>query len=621
MEYRPRSAGGDPPSRPWQEHPTAPPPADQRGRTARAAAPPAGTRRTPPSRTAPKDAQFQGPSGIAASRGTKDVAPKRGQVPAKRGAPARGRGAASGLNARTTTAPPRRPGAPTRTPPPRRGTPRRTPPRRNPAELFGKVALGLVSVLVLTLTGYAWASMQGLVSGLTVTDVIGGDAGGPLPADGSRDILLVGMDSRTDAQGNPLDKKLINELRVGKDGGQLNTDTLILVHIPNDGSKAVAISIPRDSYVDIPGYGQHKINSAYGRGKVVERRRLQEEEGVKDPKELELRSNQEGAKVLIATIEQLTGKTIDNYASINLLGFYQITKAIGGVDVCLKNPVSDIKSHADFPAGEQTISGTDALAFVRQRHGLPRGDLDRVVRQQVFMAGLANKVLSAGTLANPGKLNALLDAITKSVVLNQGWDVFGFAQQLGGLSGGQIQFKTIPVLDLNLRTPADGSAVEVDPDEVRAFVVGLSKNSKPGGAPPPTRDPANEQVTVDVMNTTGTQGLAASVSEAVSAWGFKPGTVGNSSPRDSTVVRHAPGDEESARKVADALAGNAQLEADPAAQPGRITVFLGADYPTDDSASGGGSQPQAHPAQVAPPSESPLNEDKKITADRVTCVN
>ncbi|WP_455550655.1 LCP family protein, partial [Amycolatopsis lurida] len=186
--------------------------------------------------------------------------------------------------------------------PPRRPAPRRRS-FRGP-----KIALGLVSLLVMGLTGYAWAAMDGL----TFANVgIGADEG-EKPADGARDILLVGLDSRTDAQGNPLSKEVLAQLRAGQADGELNTDSLIFVHIPNDGSKAVAISLPRDSYVDIPGgYGKHKINSAYARAMLDERKK-QQENGVSDPKELDQKANEAGAKTLIKTVEQLTGSTIDN---------------------------------------------------------------------------------------------------------------------------------------------------------------------------------------------------------------------------------------------------------------------------------------------------------------------
>lgn len=454
-----------------------------------------------------------------------------------------------------------------------------------------------------------------------MVDVIGSGGGGPQPADGSRDILLVGLDSRTDAKGNPLPNKLLKQLRAGHENGELNTDTLILLHIPNDGSKAVALSLPRDSYVDIPGYGQHKINSAYARGKTVKSREL-EQSSTTDKKRIDVLANQEGAKTLISTVEQLTGRTIDNYASINLFGFYEITKAIGGVDVCLKNAVTEVKSGADFKAGKQTISGAKALAFVRQRHGLPRGDLDRVVRQQVFMAGLARNTISAGTLTSPTKLGELQQAIERSVVLNRGWNVLDFAKQMSGLTGGQIQFRTIPVQNIDIRTP-DGSAVQVDAAEVQRFVAGLSGSAnaaKPGGQSGP--DPANAKITVDVLNGAGVDGLAASVSEELASKGFTAGTTANADPRDATVVRHAPGEQASAQRVADYLAGNATLEPDPAHVEGTVTVIIGADYPANRSIAGGGSQPQsASQPPGTPEDDLSGKENEPITAADVPCVN
>ncbi len=118
---------------------------------------------------------------------------------------------------------------------------------------------------------------------------------------------------------------------------------------------------------------------------------------------MDAESAQEGRSTLIQTVEDLTGLQIDHYAEINLLGFYNLTTAIGGVDVCLREPVDDPLSGARFPAGPQTISGAAALAFVRQRHGLPEGDLSRIRRQQVFLAAVADKILSSGTLTNPAR--------------------------------------------------------------------------------------------------------------------------------------------------------------------------------------------------------------------------
>ncbi|MDT8911745.1 LCP family protein [Amycolatopsis sp. PS_44_ISF1] len=477
------------------------------------------------------------------------------------------------------------------------------------------------------LTGYAWASLQGLVNGLNYADVIDPKSGGDQPADGARDILLVGLDSRTDPQGNPLPQELLDQMSAGESDGELNTDTLIFVHIPNDGSKAVAISLPRDSYVDIPGgYGKHKINSAYARAMLQARKELQKQ-GVTDPKQLDVQANQAGAKELIATVQELTGSTIDNYAAINLLGFSDITTAIGGVDVCLSDNVDDKYSGAKFTKGQHTISGIQALEFVRQRHGLPRGDLDRVVRQQVFMAGMARKVLSAGTLADPTKLNALIEAIKKSVVLNQNWDIFGFAEQMKGLTGGQLEFRTIPVENVDYQTPGDGSAIKVDPAAVRAFVQGVAPQQSQGQTPPPADDSANKATTVDVRNSSGRTGLAASVAQQLTAKGFTAGETANGTSRKTTVIWVPKGRKDAGQAVADALGTKATVQEDKSVAAGHVMIFLGTDYSPSDSASSS-SNPAASGASsgaTAPPSSNAAPDDgsagNPITADGVPCVN
>ncbi|MGW4519580.1 LCP family protein [Amycolatopsis sp. NPDC004378] len=522
-----------------------------------------------------------------------------------------------------------------RTPPPRRPAPRREPvdarrvaPPRGPAPRArrnsfrgAKIALAVVSLLVMGLTGYAWAAMQGLVNGLNYANVISDGGGGDKPADGARDILLVGLDSRTDAQGNPLPREVLDELRAGESDGELNTDSLIFVHIPNDGSKAVAMSLPRDSYVDIPGFGRHKINSAYARAMLQARKDLQKQ-GVTDPKDLDVQANQAGAKELIQTVEKLTGSTIDNYAAVNLLGFSDITKAIGGVDVCLKNNVKDEYSGANFTKGQHTISGVEALEFVRQRHGLPNGDLDRVVRQQVFMAGMARKVLSAGTLTNPSKLNDLIDAIKKSVVLNQNWDILGFAQQMKGLTGGQLEFRTIPVKNVEYKTPEDGTAIQVDPAEIKQFVQSLAgpQQGQPSQPSAPQADPANKATTVDVRNASGKTGLAASVAKTLEGKGFTSGDTANATARKTTVIWVPKGAKDKGQAVADALGGSPTVQEDKSVAAGHVMVFLGSDYEGTASDAGAGSGAAAGPTSQAP-APPPADEDKPITAEGVPCVN
>jgi LCP family protein required for cell wall assembly len=486
----------------------------------------------------------------------------------------------------------------------------RRPPRPGNGVRNAKVAVAMASAMTLVLTWFGWTQLQQINSGLTTADVIESGTSTESPADGSEDILLVGMDSRTDAQGNALPQAVLDQLHAGGDDGEFNTDTMILVHIPNGGARATAISIPRDSFVDIAGgHGTHKINSAFAWGKnaVVGSLRQQGLSGA----QLEVRSNQEGAKTAIRTVQDLTGVTIDHYAQINLGGFYDITQAIGGVQVCLRNPVDDDYSGAHFGAGEQTVSGASALSFVRQRHGLPEGDLDRIRRQQAFMAGMAQKVLSAGTLTDPGKLTALADAVKKSVVLDQGWDLVGFAQQLRGLTGGSTQFSTIPVESISYQTPEDGDAVKVDPFKVRGFVRGLTET---------TTTKAPPAITVDVLNGAGVSGLAGRTMDQLVAKGYGRGDSGNTASRSSTLVTYGSGGEADARKVASDLGGDVAVSQEPSLAGGHVEVYLGSDY------RGPGAQGWAGVGQLAlngaalraaPTSAS----DAPITADGVTCVN
>jgi LCP family protein required for cell wall assembly len=355
--------------------------------------------------------------------------------------------------------------------------------------------LAVVSLLVLGATGYTWTQLSRLNTGMTTADVIEPSAATPTGSQAltvDQNILLVGLDSRTDAQGKPLPQDLLNMLHAGSgsDGGD-TTDTMIVVHIPAGGGAATAISIPRDSYVQLAGgFGKHKINSAYTYGKQAATRTLSAND-VTGPA-LAVQSDAAGAKEAIKTVEQLTGLSINHYAAVNLAGFYTLSLAVGGVQVCLKAPAKDSYSGANFPAGVQTISGAQALQFVRQRHGLG-SDLDRIIRQQAFLSSMAKTVLGAGTLTDPTKLSKLIDALQGAVVIDQGWNILSFASQLHGLSSGAIQFGTIPVQSLTLQTPSDGDAVKVDPAEVQAYVrsvAGKGGTTVPSSATPGAAAPA-----------------------------------------------------------------------------------------------------------------------------------
>jgi LCP family protein required for cell wall assembly len=432
---------------------------------------------------------------------------------------------------------------------------------------LAKLAVAMVSALVLVLTGYGWSTFQNLHQGLSTTDVIGSAT-----PDKATDILLVGLDSRTDAHDNPLAPDVLARLHAGNNEGEL-TDTMILVRIPDDGRRAVAISLPRDLYVELPdGYGKHKLNSAFARAKSATEERLVAQ-GV-DPATVRTESIAAGRKLLLQAVKDLTGVGIDHYAEINMLGFSLLTDAVGGVEVCLRAPVHDKFSGANFPAGPQLISGPDALAFVRQRHGLPRGDLDRIVRQQAYLASLANKVLTAGTLANPSRVNQLINATQQSLVLDEGFDVLDFAARMQGLAAGNMVFETVPVLG-DGDSESDGSVLKVDPEAVRTFVA--QAIDTPTATDSPHSPPAKATITVEVFNATAVTGLAKSVSEQLTGQGFLQGAVGNTPARATSVVRYPTGGEDAGRIVADTL-GGLPVEEDSHLSEGMVQVYLGKDY-------------------------------------------
>ncbi|GAA1834058.1 LCP family protein [Pseudonocardia ailaonensis] len=375
--------------------------------------------------------------------------------------------------------------------------------RSTPARILlgtGRTLVALLAVAVLAGTGYVWTSYRTLATGLTTSGVLASRPGGAASAAAtaprqSYTALLVGLDSRTDAQGNPLPPDLLAQLHAGDDEGELHTDTIMLVHVPADPSApVVTVSFPRDSYVAIAdGSGKHKINSAYGRGYLAEQKKLQAQ-GVTGT-QLDLRSREAGRATLISTVEAASGVTIDHYAEINLAGFVALTDTIGGVPVCLTQAVDDrAYSGVDLPAGPQTIGGAAALAFVRQRHGLDGGDLDRITRQQAFLAGLTHQVIGAGTLTDPSTVAGLLGVVTKYVVIDSGWNLDQVVGQLGHLAGADVVFRTIPTIRPDLRTPYDGVAVEVDPDRVRDFVHTVLYVDPRASDAPTTEEPAPSAV-------------------------------------------------------------------------------------------------------------------------------
>jgi LCP family protein required for cell wall assembly len=476
----------------------------------------------------------------------------------------------------------------------------RTPRRRTGrAATVARAVAGVLSVVLLAGSGWGWYLGQVAEATVNRTDAIPTDGnegnGGPE----AMNLLLVGNDSRAN-----LTEEQQDALQTGDDSG-INTDTMILVHVPADGSRASFVSFPRDSYVAIPGYGMDKLNAAYAYGYAETPESATEEQ-----------RQSGGARLLVQTISGLTGLQIDHYAEVDLLGFFNLSSVVGGVEVNLCQAVNDSKySGAVFPAGVQTISGTQALQFVRQRHGLPRGDFDRIVRQQVFIAGVLRKMLSDDVLLDLGKQRELTEAASQSLTIDQGLDLFQLAQQMQSVTAGSIEFQTIPNVGTD-RDEQDRSIIRLeDEDTLHQFFADLSAEPEAPAATTPAapKTVAPSAVTVDVLNGSGVPGLAADAAGSLQTAGFVVGTTGNAdtSDYDTTVIRYAPGDEAMATTLAAAIPGAAKKKADDATS-GTVQLVLGSDF----NGVGQAVDPAA-PAASATPAE----KEAARTAADTNCIN
>ena len=236
-------------------------------------------------------------------------------------------------------------------------------------------------------------------------------------------ILLLGSDSRISA-GDP------NQWTYGAQ----RTDAIMLVHIPADRSGAYLFSIPRDSWVDIPGHGKAKINAAYSWG---------------------------GPALLIQTVEQLTNVRIDHMAITDFDAFKALTDELGGVEITAPADTYD-RGKLVITAGTHLLNGTQALAYVRERYGLPRGDFDRVQRQQNWMRAIMLRAQSQHLLTNPVALASFLDIVTKAVAVDNTFtfdEMRSLALSLRGLSSSSVSFHTVPVTGTG--TSADGQSIVV----------------------------------------------------------------------------------------------------------------------------------------------------------------
>ncbi|REE02751.1 LCP family protein [Citricoccus nitrophenolicus] len=279
------------------------------------------------------------------------------------------------------------------------------------------IVVAALLVVVLVFVGIYVGSIASTFNDKRQT-VDAGIATSEATTDGALNVLVMGSDSRGEGMDTAENK--------GEEGER--SDTLMLVHIPEDRQNVYVMSVVRDLWVEIPGHGERKVNAALGLG---------------------------GYPLVTATVENLLGVNIDHLAVIDFEGFNGLTSALGGVQVC--NPHSFSSGQVNpsfFPQGEILLQGSDALRFVRERKAFAGGDFERVANQQRFVSAMVDQILTVDTLANPQKLMGVVNSIVPFITVDDGLDaatIAGYGLQLNGIRSNDIETFTVPHGD-----PAEG---------------------------------------------------------------------------------------------------------------------------------------------------------------------
>jgi LCP family protein required for cell wall assembly len=466
------------------------------------------------------------------------------------------------------------------------------------------IATCILAALIMVASGFAYVTVRDVASIGSSNAILSG------PSTGPQNILLMGIESRRYWNGTILPPSILAKLHAGSAqavasgvGGNA-TNTLILIHLFANGKKAVGFSIPRDDWVQfahtIGPQQSGKIDQAYGVSMAYREEQLTRQDSGISQDRLATLGNEAGQAAAVATVEKLTGVHIDHFAAVNLYGFYELAQVLGGVQVCLNHPVRDVNSGANFPAGYQHLNAAQALAFVRQRDGLPNGDLDRTHRQQAFLDSVIHQLRTEGALSDLTKVQALLTVARQYVITDSGWNLLDFAAGARNLTNANLVFRTLPITGYETIDGQDANAV--NPAYIRQIVHATFY-------PKPT-SPANQAshstgtgavnthtTTVDVFNGGRTPGLAHSVSHALVSAGYTAGQIADTGYRATTAVLYGAGAQASASRIAALF--HVTAVTGTSVPPGHVEVLLGAGatVPTSTAVS---AQSSASPPPVVP---------------------
>ncbi|MEU6664096.1 LCP family protein [Streptomyces sp. NPDC046821] len=426
------------------------------------------------------------------------------------------------------------------------------------------------SVTVLAAAGIGHAVVSGIDTEINRVDAFKDMKNRPSAGHGMN-VLLVGTDGRDKI--TPEEKE---KYRLG--GAPCHcTDTVMIVHISADQRRASIVSLPRDSYAEIPPHidqttgkqhHQHpvKLNAAYAEG---------------------------GPNLTVSTVEHMTGVKIDHYLEVDFTSFMKTVDVLGGVDICTAKPLKDSYTGLDLAVGNHRLNGGQALQYVRSRHTDGASDLGRMQRQQRFLAALIEKATSSGVLLNPVKFRDVAQTLLSAVRADKGFgpdQMVGLAQAMKGFSPSSSEFTTVPIGDMGFPVKGIGSTVKWDPvkskqlfdalrDDKPLAVHHAQKQTQTQTQKATVVGVAPDQISVQVENGTMTPGLGKKLDAALRGTGFRTsGAPANAVQRTAThtLVQYDPRWDRSAKALAAALPG-AQLQPTPGRGP-VMKVVAGPDF-------------------------------------------
>src|ERR1700761_1883087 len=457
-----------------------------------------------------------------------------------------------------------------------------------------------VAAVVLIVSGYAYKVVSlanGLGQGIGISD------GATV---GAMNILVMGLESRTNYQGQTLPAGLLAAMHAGSVygvnnegvGGQ-DTNPLILLHIFAGGQRAVGFSIPRDDWVTYPqaydGQSQGKIDQAYGLAYAQSLSATVNSSMSSDQRYLE--ANRAGQAATLATVSAVTGQKIDHFSEVNLAGFYYLAGAFGGIEACLKpsnggtnlhdansgfNAVLDGYNLKKGGAQYLHLSAPQALAFVRERDNLPNGDLDRTHRQQAVLDYVIWKLEHDGVLSSVGEVTSLLTTAKQYLITDPAWNLLDFATDMNALSGKNLKFYTAPIQAYTMIGGQDVNQVDIP--TIQAAIKAkfdpppAARPSAAASAKSAVKVPPASTVTTDGYNGGTTGGLADLVMSALVAKGYVQGVTTNATSQSETVtsgtqVFYGKGASANAAKIANYFGATAKAAS--AVTAGHVEVLLG----------------------------------------------